>query len=61
MRHLKEFDAGNTFECRTCGSIGFYQKSLIGGTLGAGARGDGVRGVSTGYGPGTSTSRHVVR
>lgn len=61
MKHLKEFDAGHTFECQTCGSIGFFTKSLVGGTLGSGARGDGVRGVSSGFGNGTVTYRGVVR
>ena len=61
MRHIKEFDAGNSFECMTCGSVGFYTKAQTGGTLGAGARSDGVRGISRGYGNGTATYRGIVR
>ncbi len=62
MRHIQEFENGNTFECRTCGSIGFYTKDKTGGTLGAGARSDGVRSATgRGWGNGTHTYRGIVR
>ncbi len=54
----QEFAAGNTFECPRCGTIRFVTKTVTGGTVGSGAKGDGRHGaMSTGYGPGSSTFR----